>query len=794
MGTKNKEQKLTKNIEQKKSKVRLLFKIIWGAFALSVVAVALIFLLISAGFIGYMPAIEDLNNPIDKYASQIIAADGVVLGTYSTAKNNRLYSKYSDLPQDMVNALVATEDERFYDHSGIDVYSLVRAIIKTGILQDKSGGGGSTITQQLAKQLYSPEAENTMSRVLQKPIEWVIASRIEKSYTKDEIINLYLNQFDFLYNAVGVQLAAQVYFNKPVSELTTEECATLVGMCKNPSLFNPVKRPEKTQERRNVVLNQMQRSGFLTKQQTDSLKVVPLQVTFNRMDHNVGLAPHFREYLRKIMNAQKPERGNYYDKEQFFGDSVNWATNPLYGWVNKPENRKPNGSKYSLTSDGLKIYTTIDSRMQTYAEESVKEHLGTYLQPAFNKEKEGSDFAPYARAVGKNKFDRLMEKSIKSTDRYRAMKKQGNSDTQINKVFMEPVEMKVFSWQGEKDTIMSPYDSIRYHKQFLRTGFVAMETLTGNVKAYVGDIDYSYFKYDMVNQSRRQVGSTFKPFLYTLSMEEGVTPCDEMLHVEQVLYDDNNKLWVPKNSGAKKVGEMVSIKWGLQNSSNWVTAFLMGKTKPHSLKNLLRTFGIMGNIDAVISMCLGTDGITVNEMAGAYTAFANRGIRSNPVYVSRIEDQHGNIISEFIPRQQEVFNETTYMRMLDMLRGVIDGGTGGRVRRIYKLEGQMGGKTGTSQDNADGWFMGFTPTLSTATWVGGEERDIHFGRMEFGQGASAALPIYGLFMQKVYEDKGLPYSAEDKFDMIQDVVICPKKESHKQEVEVQQSVIDSIYD
>lgn len=793
MGTNNKgEKKLSTSLENKKKKVRLFLKIIWGFFAVGVLTVVSVFFLITVGVIGYMPEIEDLNNPIDKYASQIISADGVVLGTYSMAKNNRVYSKYSDLPQDMINALVATEDERFYEHSGVDAYSLIRAVVRTGVLRDKSGGGGSTISQQLAKQLYSPEAESTMARILQKPIEWVIASRLEKNYTKEEIINLYLNQFDFLYNAVGVQLAAQVYFNKPVNELTIEECATLVGMCKNPSLYNPVKRPEKTKDRRDVVLRQMLRSEFINQQQLDSLLTVPLQVTFSRMDHNVGLAPHFREYLRKIMNAQKPEKDKYFDKEQFLGDSVNWATNPLYGWINK--NTKPDGSKYSLTADGLKIYTTIDSRIQTYAEEAVKEHLGGYLQALFDKEKEGSEFAPYARSVGKSRFDRLMEKGVKSTERYRVMKKNGSSEADIQKAFMTPVEMKVFSWQGERDTIMTPYDSIRYHKQFLRTGFIAAETLTGNVKAYVGDIDYSYFKYDMVNQSRRQVGSTFKPFLYTVSMQDGITPCDEMLHVEQVQYDENNRPWIPKNAGAKRVGETVTIKWGLQNSSNWVTAYLMGKTTPSTLMRFLRSFGVMGNIDPVISMCLGTDGIMVSEMAGAYTAFANKGIRSNLLYVSRIEDQHGNVISEFIPRQEEVFNETTYMRMLDMLKGVIDGGTGGRVRRIYKLEGEIGGKTGTSQENADGWFMAFTPTLSTATWVGGEERDIHFGRMEYGQGASSALPIFGLFMQKVYKNKDLPYSADDKFEVIEGVTICPNKKYGTEEENVQQSVIDPIFD
>lgn len=793
MGEKNKTKQLD-NITKKKKRIKRIFQVIWILYGVGVISIVVIFALIAKGKLGYMPDIESISNPIDKYASQVISEDGAVLGTYSLDKNNRIYTSYNQLPKDLVDALVATEDRRFFEHSGIDLKSLARAIVITGILQDKTGGGGSTITQQLAKQLYSEAAKSTFERVMQKPIEWVIAVQLERVYTKEEIINLYLNKFDFLYNAVGIQSAAKVYFGKNVSDLTTEECAMFIGMCQNPSVYNPKKEEEKTKYRRNVVLNLMEESNFLTEQQTDSLKQLPLGLAFQKMDHNEGLAPHFREYLRRIMNAQKPDRSKYYDAEQFLGDSINWETNPLYGWINKPENKKSNGEKYSLTADGLKIYTTINSKMQQYADEAVKEHLSNTLQPEFDKEKEGSAFAPYARAVGQAKFDRMMEKNMKNSDRYRNMKRVGISETEIMKSFQEPTEMKVFSWAGEIDTIMTPYDSIRYHKQFLRTGFIAMETTTGYVKAYVGDIDYEYFKYDMVNQSRRQVGSTFKPFLYTLSMEEGISPCDEMLHVEQVLYDENNRPWRPKNAGAKRVGEMVSIKWGLQNSSNWVTAYLMSKTSPYSLMRLLRSFGIMGNIDPVISMCLGTDGITVAEMASAYTAFANKGIRSNPVYVTRIEDQHGNVIAEFQPRQQEVFNETTYTRMLDMLKSVIDGGTGGRVRRNYDLKGEMGGKTGTSQENVDGWFMGFTPTLSTATWVGGEERDIHFGKMQWGQGAASALPIYGLFMQKVYADPSLPYSAEDTFEKIPGIEICP---SYKEEAVQKTSgtkPIDSIFD
>lgn len=783
--------------KEKKKKSNFISKIViglWIAFIGGIGVIALTFILIAVGAIGYMPPIEDLQNPIDKYASQVISSDGQVLGTFSLEKNNRLYSKYSDLPPHIVQALIATEDERFYSHSGLDLYALSRAVIKRGIFQDKSSGGGSTITQQLAKQLYSPPAESTIDRILQKPIEWVIAARLEKFYTKEEIVNLYLNQFDFLHNAVGIQSASHVYFNKAPKDLKLEESAMLVGMCKNPALYNPAKRPEKTQERRNVVLSQMVRSGYLTEAQKDSLKVLPIRLDFKKMDHNVGLAPYFREYLRKIMNAKKPNKSAYrgWEMEQYASDSVNWETNPLYGWVNKEQNRKPDGKPYSLGSDGLKIYTTIDSRMQQYAEESVREHFSNTLQPLFDKEKTGRAYAPYSYRMAKS-VDQFLDKAMKQTDRYIKHKAQGLSESEIAKIFREPVEMKVFSWKGDVDTIMTPMDSIRYHKQFLRTGFMALENKTGYVRAYVGDIDYNYFKYDMVNLGRRQVGSTFKPFLYTLAMEEGTTPCDEMLHVEQTYYDENKRPWTPRNAGAKRVGEMVSIRWGLQNSSNWVTAYLMGRTSPYSLERLLRTFGITGKITPVISMCLGTDDISVSEMAGAYTAFANHGIRSNPIYVNRIEDQHGNIIATFVPRQQEVFSETGYVRMLDMLRAVMDGGTGGRVRRIYGINAPMGGKTGTTQENADGWFMGFTPSISTATWVGGEERDIHFDRMADGQGASMALPIFGLFMQKVYADPQLGYSKAEQFDQVPGIAVCPPRNEEEEHSISHPVIIDDIF-
>ena len=774
--TTNTESTTNRKKEKKgKKKTPKIIKGLWMLFVGSIVAIALTFTLIAVGVIGYMPDIEDLQNPIDKYATQVISADGQILGTFSTDKNNRLYSQYSDLPDHLVDALVATEDERFFEHSGLDLYALSRAIVKSGLMQDRSGGGASTISQQLAKQLYSPDAKSKIERVRDKLIEWVIAARLERFYTKEEIINLYFSQFDFLYNAVGIQSATQIYFNKSPKNLKIEESALLVGMCKNPSLFNPVRRPKQTQERRNVVLNQMCRSNFITEAERDSLKKIPLKLDFNKVDHNEGLAPYFREYLRRMMTAQKPDQSKYpsWDETQYQIDSLNWETNPLYGWTNK--NKKPDGSPYVLGKDGLKIYTTIDSRMQRYAEDAVVKQFNN-LQPRFDQEKKGRAYAPYSRRIS-NKVDDLLEKAIKNTDRYRKHKAEGRSESEIAKIFKQPVEMKIFSWKGDVDTIMTPFDSVRYHKQFLRTGFVAMENKTGFVRAYVGNIDYSYFKYDMVNLGRRQVGSTFKPFLYTLSMEEGITPCDEVLHVQQTYHDENGREWTPRNAGAKRVGEMVTIKWGLQNSSNWVTADLMMRTSPYSLARLLRSFGVSGTITPVISMCLGTDDISVIEMAGAYTAFANHGIRSNPVYVNRIEDKSGMILANFVPRQREVFSETAYVRMLDMLRGVVDGGTGNRIRRNYDLKTvPMGGKTGTTQENADGWFMGFTPSLSTATWVGGEDRDIHFDNMIDGQGAEMALPISGMFLENVYADPRLGYSQTEEFDKVPNIPVCPTNE------------------
>jgi penicillin-binding protein 1A len=748
-------------ITKAKKKIILSF---WALYAAALAIIVILFVAISNGSIGYMPSVEQLANPIDKYASVVISEDGKIFGNYAHSEDNRIFVNYNDLSADLVKALIATEDIRFSQHSGIDAQGLFRAIVKRGLLMQKSGGGGSTITQQLAKQLYSPGAENFIERLLQKPIEWVIAVKLERYYTKEEIINLYLNKFDFLHNAVGIQSAARTYFSTSPKGLSTEEAATLIGMCKNPSYYNPVRYNDRTRQRRNVVLGQMQKAGFLTVRERDSLATLPLTLHFTRMDHKEGLAPYFKEYLRMVMTASKPDIRNYpaaWQKPKFKEDSLAWETNPLYGWCNK--NKKNDGSFYNIYTDGLKIYTTINSRMQQYAEEAVRTHIGQELQPAFFAEKQGRSYAPFSRDLTQEEINDILNRAMQQTDRYRSMKREGISEAAIREAFGTPVEMSVFDWNGPIDTIMSPLDSIRYHKMFLRTAFMSMDAHTGHVKAYVGGIDYNKFQYDMVTGGRRQIGSTMKPFLYSLAMIEGINPCDRMLHVEQQLMDENGRSWIPRNADQKHIGEMVSIQWGLQNSSNWVTAYLMKQLSPYTLVRLLHSFGMTGEIDPVISLCLGTPDISVGEMVGGYSTFANDGIRVEPLYVTHIEDSYGNVVATFNPQMHEVLPEDATYKMLHMLRSVMDGGTGSRVRYRYNLRAPMGGKTGTTQNNSDGWFMAFTPSLVSGCWVGGEDRSIHFDRMTEGQGASMALPIYALFMQKVYADPALGYSETETF-------------------------------
>ncbi|WP_290074396.1 transglycosylase domain-containing protein [Paramuribaculum intestinale] len=751
---------------------------LWIAFGVMAAAMMVFFYMAYNGMVGYMPPVEELKNPHDRFASVIYSADGEELGRYFRNTGNRVYADFDEISQNVIDALISTEDSRFEDHSGIDVRALARVGVKTLLLGQRNAGGGSTITQQLAKQLYSPESHGLMSRVMQKPIEWMIAIKLERFYSKEEIIKMYLNQFDFLYNAVGIKSAAHVYFGKTPEELTVEEAATLVGMVKNPAYYNPVRRPERTMQRRNVVLDQMMRNGKLTAQQADSLKALPLKLDFHRVDHKNGLAPYFREELRRMLKAHRPVASDYpkWDRQRFYDDSLAWENDPLYGWIDK--NPKPDGSKYDIYTDGLKIYTTIDSRMQKYAEDAVEEHLSKTLQPAFFKEKRGSKSAPYTTnrtEVSQQQIDRLIEHAMQQTDRYRVMQKNGASKAEIEKSFRTPHEMKVFSYQGNIDTIMTPLDSLMYNKHFLRTGFMAMEPKNGHVKAYVGGPDFEHFQYDMVATGRRQIGSTVKPFLYTYAMEEGFTPCDEFLNEQPVLYDENGRPWAPRNSGKSRIGEMVDLRWALTNSNNWISARLISQLSPASLVRTIHNFGITAHLDPVMSLCLGPADVSVKEMVTAYSAFANRGMRVDPMFVTAITDANGNVLAEFSPRHTEVISEEAYWRILSMLLNVVDSGTGNRIRRPpYNITAQTGGKTGTTNSNSDGWFMAFTPGLVAGTWVGGEERYIHFNSMAQGQGASMALPIYGLFMKKVYADPALPYSQDMRFEFPSGINFCEK--------------------
>ena len=756
--------------------------VLWALLLIGMLATYIIFSAISDGKIGYVPPIEELENPNLKFATQVISDDGKVLGTWSLSKENRLYVGYNDLSPNLVHALVATEDVRFSEHSGIDARAFMRAVIKRGVFMQKNAGGGSTITQQLAKQFYSPTADNVMERLLQKPIEWVIAVKLERYYTKEEILTMYLNKFDFLNNAVGIKTAAGTYFSKEPKDLSIEEAATLIGMCKNPSLYNPRRFNERTRGRRNVVLDQMRKAGYLTEAERDSLQALPLVLKYRPVDHNDGLATYFREYLRGVLNAKKPVKKNYrgWQMQKFYEDSLAWETNPLYGWCAK--NKKKDGSNYNLYTDGLKIYTTINSRMQQYAEEAVQEHVAEYLQPRFFKEKKGRKTAPYTNQLTNEEVEAILNRSIRQSERRRVMKAAGYSDAEIMKAFNTPREMTVFSYQGEKDTIMTPLDSIKYYKHFLRAGFMSMDPITGYVKAYVGGPNYDNFKYDMAMVGRRQVGSTIKPYLYSLAMENGFSPCDETRNVQATYFDENGIAWTPRNSSKKHYGEIVTLKWGLANSNNWISAYLMSKLNPYELVRLIHSFGVLNKeIQPTISLCLGPCEISVGEMVSAYTAFVNKGIRTAPLFVTRIEDNDGNVLATFSPQVNEVISESSAYKMLVMLRAVINEGTGGRVRRLYHITADMGGKTGTTNNNSDGWFMGFTPSLVSGCWVGGEERDIHFDRMADGQGASMALPIWGIYMNKVYADKALGYSQKDTFDIPDGFDPCKDKVAELEE-------------
>lgn len=748
---------------------------LWIAAALLVVVVFIFFVLVYNGVIGYMPPVEELKNPKDRFASTIYSSDGEEMGRYFRGTSNRVYADYDEISQNVIDALIATEDSRFEDHSGIDMRALGRTFVKTLILRQKNAGGASTITQQLAKQLYTPASSNMLTRAMQKPVEWMIAIKLERFYSKEEIIKMYLNQFDFLYNAVGIKTAAKVYFNKDARNLEAHEAALLVGMVKNPAYYNPVRHPDRALGRRNVVLDQMENAGYITTAQRDSISALPLGIDFHRSDHKEGIAPYFREELRRRLTAHKPARSNYpeWDQQKFVDDSIAWETDPTFGWVEK--NPKADGTYYDIYTDGLRIYTTIDSRMQRYAEDAMVGHMAD-LQRRFFNEKRGSKSAPYTsdtEELSTAKRLELIKRAMRQSERWRVGKVAGLSEAEIESQFGEPREMTVFSYDGPVDTVLTPRDSILYTKHFLRAGFMAMDPRNGHVKAYVGGPNFNYFQYDMVSTGRRQIGSTVKPYLYALAMADGMTPCTMMLNAQPEIPLPDGTVWRPRNSGKARIGEMVDLRWALTNSNNWISARLIQEVGPSRLVKFMHQMGVTSALPAVPSLALGPSEITLREMVSGYSTFANQGQRAMPLMVTTIADNAGNIIASFSPQITDTNPSEANWRLLSMLLNVVDSGTGNRLRRApYSLTAQIGGKTGTTNNNSDGWFMGLTPELVAGAWVGGEERSIHFNTMANGQGAEMALPIYGRFMRSIYADPSLHYDVNARFNFPADLNLC----------------------
>lgn len=743
-----------------------IYIILWSCVLLPILCGIILFSLISAGKLGFMPSFEELENPKTKLATNIISADGVTMGTFF--KENRIECKYEDVPQYLIDALVSTEDARFYEHSGIDYRGLARVAVKTVLGGNKNSGGGSTITQQLAKMLFPREKlDSKFDLVIRKLREWVIAIKLEKAYTKEEILMLYLNKFDFLHNANGIKMAADVYFSKEPKDLTIEEAAMLVGQLKNPALFNPVRNIDTVTVRRNVVLSQMVHYDKLTEEEYDSLKNIPINLKFHKIDHTNGIAPYFREWLRSTMTATKPDPDDYSNQETYQRDSTLWETNALYGWCNK--NEKSPGVYYNLYSDGLRIHTTIDSRMQKYGEDAMKKHMSETVQPAFFQENKKNSKAPFASNLTDEEYQSRIKAAIKQTERYRAMGGKSMDWDDVMKVFNEPVPTTVFSWNGAIDTTMSPLDSLKWMKSFLQCGMLSMEAKTGYVKAFVGGIDFEFFQYDHVMQQKRQVGSTFKPFLYTLAMQEGISPCREFANVPTSFYI-NGQMWTPSNSDKARNGEMVSLAWGLATSNNWISAKLMQLLNPEPVVKIAHRMGLYSHIDPVPSICLGVADLTLHEMVGAYSTFPNKGMHVEPIFVTSIEDKYGNVLSTFSTQSEEAVTEDVAFKMVELLQNVVNMvdreakayGTAISLRTRYDIRVPLGGKTGTTNDHADGWFMGFTPELVTGVWVGGDERSIRFRSFAHGQGARMAMPVFAYYIKDCIAHKNeLGYSFGD---------------------------------
>lgn len=736
------------------------------AIPLSIISALLLTVLITD-----IPSFEELEDPQKNLATEIISEDGVILSTFHI--QNRSYVSYDELSPNLVNAVVATEDVRFFNHSGIDFRSLGRVVVKSLLLgQRSSSGGGSTLTQQLAKTLYPRDTSrsgipgaSSMKLALSKFKEWITAVKLERNYTKEEILSMYLNAVFYGSNAYGIRAASNTFFAKQPSELKLEEAALLVGMVNRPTRFNPVNYPERSKARRDHVLSQMYKYNFIDKHTCDSISALPITLNYSQQDHNSGLGPYFRDMLKRVMNAQKPKRGDYSKFEDYRVDSLLWQDDPLYGWLEK--NRKADGSKYDLDREGLRIYTTINSKMQRYAEEAVAEHLGKDLQPTFFRELSWKNNRPFAVGVPKTVSDNIMKQARRWSDRYYNLKQAGYSDKEIDESFTKPVKMTVFSWKNEAgvDTVMTPNDSIRYYKSFLRASLMAMEPNTGFVRAYVGGPNYRYFKYDNARQAKRQVGSTIKPFLYTLAMQEGYSPCDKVVNVPQT-FIVGDTTWTPESTDKPEwIGKTVTLKWGLTKSSNNISAYLMKQFGPFALVDMCRRMGIGSFLDPVVSLCLGPADLTLYEMTAAYNTYPSKGVHIEPVMVLRIEDKAGNVLTNFTSRKKESISENTAYLMINLMQGVVNEGTAARLRYKYVPEGQIAGKTGTTNDQSDGWFIGFVPKLTAGVWVGGEDRQIHFEGLALGGGSNMALPIWGLFMQKILKDGTLGISKADMFTM-----------------------------
>ena len=741
----------------------------WTLLAIPFVLLILLFILISAEKLGPMPSFQELENPTNNLAAEVYSEDGVLLGKYYI--QNRTWTNYNEISPYVTDALIATEDIRFYRHSGIDLRGIGRAMIRT-ILMGQNTGGGSTISQQLAKNLFKTRDGDSIhysrivrkiNLVVSKLKEWYTAVKLEKNYTKEEIITMYLNVFDFVNNAVGIRSAAQIYFNTSPDSLNIQQSAMLVGMLKNSSYFNPLKRQDETQQRRNVVISQMVKYGYLSPAVADSVKKIPVELDYHEEDHNTGLATYLREYIRNTMIKFEPKREMFAFDEQYEDAVWHWDNDPLYGWCRK--SRKPDGSNYNLYKDGLKIYTTINSKMQKYAEEAMTEHLSKEVQPAFYASAKYFKNPPYSDDLDKKQIEEILQTTIKRTERYKSLGRRNMPEDSIMLSFNTPVKMRIFSWKGERDTTMTPLDSIKYYKYIMRSSFMVEDPHNGYVKAYVGGPDFRYFKYDAVTEQKRQIGSTVKPFLYTLAIQNGYSPCYEVEDIPRTFQLPNDSVYIPKSSGPKEYhGKWVTLKWGLAKSENYISAWLMTQFTPTAVTELMHRMGIRSFIDPVISIFLGTSDISLEEMVGAYGTFANKGVYTRPMYVTRVEDKNGNTISRFTPKIEEVISEEQAYLMLDLLQGVVNSGSGIGLRADFELTNQIGGKTGTTQNHGNGWFMGVTPNLVAGVWSGWEDQSIHFETLGEGQGARIALPVFGRFLKKIYKDPQLGIMEADVFE------------------------------